>query len=114
MPNGKLDIVGYTDEKEVVKEQNLGWQRSVNVKYYLTTEGPNKVDAGRVTPRQGGTTGKTTHFYFVPEGNLCSGQVEEGTVVDETQVQGQPRKAAAPKKHKAKAKPAAPAAPPQP
>ena len=109
MPNGKLDIVGYTDEKEVVKEQTLGSQRSVNVKYYLTTDGPTKVDAGRVQPRTGGTKGKATHFYFVPEGNMCGGQLEEGTIVDETQVQGQSRMAA-PKKHKAKAKPAAPPA----
>ena len=78
MPNGKLDVVGYTDEKEVVKEQTLGAQRSVNVKYYLTTEGPTKVDAGRVQPRKGGTKGKATHFYFVPEGTLCGGQLEEG------------------------------------
>jgi hypothetical protein len=108
MPNGKLDIVGYTDEKEVVKEQTLGSQRAVNVKYYLTTDGPTKVDAGRIQPRQGGTKGKATHFYFVPEGNLCGGQLEEGTVVDESQVQPQSRNAPAPKKHKAKAKPAAP------
>ena len=111
MPNGKLDIVGYTDEKEVVKEQTLGGQRSVNVKYYMTTEGSTKVDGSRVTPRQAGTKGKATHFYFVPEGSMCGGQLEEGTVVDETQVQGQPRKAPAPKKKgKAKAKPAAPPA----
>ncbi len=98
MPNGKLDVVGYTDQEEVVNEQTLGSQRSVNVKYYLTTDGPNKVDASRVQPRQGGTNGKVTHFYFVPEGNLCGGQLEEGTVVDETQVQPQSRNAPAPKK----------------
>jgi hypothetical protein len=109
MPNGKLDIVGYTDEKEVVKEKTLGAQRSVNVKYYLTTDGPNKVDAGRVQPREGGTKGKATHFYFVPEGNLCGGQLEEGTVVDESQVQPQSRNAPAKRKAK-KAKPAAPPA----
>ncbi len=102
MPNGKLDVVGYTDEKESVSEQTLGSQRSVNVKYYLVTDGPNKVDAGRVQPRQGGAKGKATHFYFVPEGNLCGGQLEEGTVVDETQVQPQSRNAPAPTKHKAK------------
>ena len=108
MPNGKLDIVGYTNDEEVVKEQTLGSQRSVNVKNYLTTEGPNKVDAGRVQPRQGGTKGQATHFYFVPEGNMCGGQLEEGTTVDETQVQPQSRNAPAPKmKHKGK-----PAAPP--
>jgi len=109
MPNGKLDIVGYTNEKEVVNEQTLGSQRSVNVKYYLTTEGPTKVDAGRVQPRQGGTKGQATHFYFVPEGTMCGGQLEEGTTVDETQVQPQGRNAPAPKKHKAKKAAAPPA-----
>jgi hypothetical protein len=110
MPNGKLDIVGYTDEKEVVSEQTLGSQRAVNVKYYLTTDGPNKADASRIQPRVGGTKGKAAHFYFVPEGSLCGGQLEEGTVVDETQVKPQSRNAPAPKKGKAKAKPAAPPA----
>ena len=109
MPNGKLDIIGYTDEQESVNVQTLGSQRSVNVKYYLTTDGPTKVDQGRVQPRQGGTKGKATHFYFVPEGNLCGGQLEEGTVVDESQVQPQSRNAPAPKK-KAHKKAAAPPA----
>ena len=109
MPNGKLDIVGYTNEKESVNEQTLGSQRSVNVKYYLTTEGPTKIDGGRVQPRAGETKGQATHFYFVPEGTMCGGQLEEGTLVDETQVQPQGRNAPAPKKHH-KAKPAAPPA----
>jgi hypothetical protein len=103
MPNGKLNVVGYTDEKETVEEQTLGSQRSVNVKYYMVTDGPNKVDAGRVLPRKGGTKGKATHFYFVPEGNLCGGQLEEGTTVDESAVQGQSRSAPAPKKKAKKA-----------
>ena len=115
MPNGKLDIVGYTNQEESVNVQTLGAQRSVNVKYYLTTDGPNKVDASRVTPRQGDVKGQATHFYFVPEGTLCGGQLEEGTVVDETQVQPQSRASSGPTKkshHKAKAAPAAPAAAP--
>jgi len=86
----------------VVHEQTLGSQRSVNVKYYLTTDGPNKADAARVQPRTGGAKGKATHFYFVPEGTLCGGQLEEGTVVDETQVQPQSRNAAPAPKKKAK------------
>ncbi|MGB7555256.1 MAG: hypothetical protein WBM04_12845 [Candidatus Korobacteraceae bacterium] len=111
MPSGKVDIVGYTNEKEVVTEKTLGAQRSVNVKYYLTTDGPNKVDASRVQPRDGGTKGQATHFYYVPEGCLQSGQTEEGSVVDETAVQPQSRNAPAKKmRHKAKAKPAAPPA----
>src|SRR6516162_4952369 len=38
MPNGKLEVVGYTDEKEAVSEQTLGAQRAVNIKYHLTTD----------------------------------------------------------------------------
>jgi len=109
MPNGKLDIVGYTDEKETVKEQTLGAQRSVNVKYYLTTDGPTKLDPSRIQPRAGGQGTKSTHFYFVPEGQLCGGQTEIGTTVDESQVQPQSRNAPA-KKRARKAKPAAPPA----
>ncbi len=33
---------------------------------------------------------------------MCGGQLEEGTTVDETQVQPQSRNAPAPKKHKAR------------
>ena len=109
MPNGKLNIVGYTDQEESVSEQTMGSQRSVNVKYYLTTDGPTKVDGSRVQPRTGGTKGKATHFYFVPEGNLCGEQLEEGTVVDETQVQPQSRNTPAPKKKSHKKAAEAPA-----
>jgi hypothetical protein len=110
MPNGKLNIVGYTNQEESVSEKTLGAQRSVNVKYYLTTDGPNKVDASRVQPRDGGVKGQTTHFYFVPEGNLCGGQVEEGTTVDETAIQPQSRNAPAPMKKGHKGKTSAPPA----
>ena len=109
-PTGKLQIVGYTDEKEVVSEQTIGAQRAVNVKYYLTQDdlGP-KADASRIEPRQGGTKGKATHFYFVPECGLCQGQAVEGTPVDENAVKGQARKAPPAPKKRAK-KPAAPPA----
>ncbi len=108
--NGKLSVVGFTDEKEVVKEQTIGAQRSVNVKYYMVQDdlGP-KVDGSRIEPRAGGTKGKATHFYFTPDGTLCSGQAVEGTPVDENAVKGQARKAA-PAPHKKAAKPAAPPA----
>ena len=59
-------------------------------------------DAGRIQPRQGEAKGQATHFYYVPEGCLQSGQVEEGTAVDETVVQPQSRNAPAPTKKKAK------------
>jgi len=104
MPNGKLLVVGYTDEQEVVSKQTIGAQRSVNVKYYMVQDelGP-KVDGSRIEPRQGGTKGKATHFYFVPEGGLCQGQVVEGTPVDENVVKGQSRKTAPAKKKASKA-----------
>ena len=103
MPDGKLNIVGYTGEQESVSEQSLAAQRAVNVKYYLTTDGPTKIDGSRIQPRQDGVKGKATHFYFVPEGTLCGGQLEEGTVVDETKIQPQPRNAPAPRKKAKKA-----------
>ena len=108
-PNGKLQVVGFTDEKESVSEQTIGAQRSVNVKYYMVQDdlGP-KADGSRIQPKQGGAKGKATHFYFVPDGNLCQGQIVEGTAVDENAVQGQARKA--PAKKKAKKAPAAPPA----
>jgi hypothetical protein len=109
MPTGKVEIVGYTDQSETVDVQTLGAQRSVNVKYYMVTDGPTKSDASRIEPRDGGVKGKATHFFYLPDGALCSGQAVEGTPVDETKVQPQSRNAPAPK-HKAKAKPAAPPA----
>ena len=106
MPNGKVAIVGYTDQEEVVNAEQLGAQRSVNVKYYLTTDeiGP-KLDPTRLEPRKGGQKGKKAHFYFVPQGATLT--EEESVTVDETAVQGQSR-SAAPAPKKAKKAPAAP------
>ena len=97
MPNGRVAIVGYTDQTEVVNVEQLGSQRAVNVKYYMTTDelGP-KVDASRLEPRKGGAKGKAAHFYFVPQGATFT--QEESVTVDESTVQGQSRSAAAPKK----------------
>jgi hypothetical protein len=104
MPNGKVAIVGYTDQTEVVNAEQLGSQRAVNIKYYLTTDeiGP-KLDPSRLEPRKGGTKGKAAHFYFVPQGQTFT--QEESVTVDEAVVQGQSRSAAPPKKAKKKAKP---------
>jgi hypothetical protein len=99
MPNGKVAIVGFTDQEEVVNNEQLGAQRAVNVKYYLTTDeiGP-KLDATRLEPRKGGVKGKTAHFYFVPQGATFT--QEESVTVDESVVKGQSRTAPAPKKGK--------------
>jgi hypothetical protein len=93
MPNGKVAIVGYRDQEEVVNADQIGAQRAVNVKYYLTTDeiGP-KLDPTRLEPRKGGVKGKAVHFYFVPQGATFN--EEESITVDETAVQGQSRNAA--------------------
>ena len=90
-PGGTLDIVGSIIEAEAAKKPTLGAQRAVNTKYYLTTDGPTKSDASRIHPRQGDNEGQVVHFYFVPEGNLCSGQTESGSAVDESTIQPQSR-----------------------
>jgi hypothetical protein len=102
MPNGKVAIVGYKDQEEVVNADHIGAQRAVNVKYYMTTDelGP-KVDATRLEPREGGTKTKSAHFYYVPQGATFT--QEESVVVDESAVQGQSRAAAAPAKKGKKA-----------
>jgi hypothetical protein len=87
-----LAIVGYAEEKEAGSNPTLGAQRSVNVKRYLTTDGPTKSDPARIQARQGGTKSASTHFYFIPEGKLCAGELESlGKLVDETKVTGSSR-----------------------
>ena len=102
-PSGTLAIVGSTNDKEAASKRTstLGAQRAVNSKNYLTTEGPTKADPNRIHPRQGATEGQVVHFFFVPEGNLCSGQTEQGSPIDESTVHPQSRTGAAPK-HSAK------------
>jgi hypothetical protein len=89
--NGKLIVVGYSDQSEV-KSPNIAAQRAANVVYYLTNDSSPTVDAGRMEAHQDGVQGKSTHFYFVPEGKLCEGQVDLGTSIDSSTVKGQPRK----------------------
>jgi hypothetical protein len=97
-PNGKVVVVGYTDETETVKMTQLAGQRAVNVKYYLTSgEGGAGVDASRIEARSGTVKEKGTKIYIVPEGATFT---EESTAVDETQVKGQPRNAPAKKSKK--------------
>ena len=101
MPGGILAIVGYNDPTET--RNALAAQRSANAKYYLVTDGPNKLDAARIQARQGGVKTKSTHFYFVPDGTLCPEQADLGSAVDETTVKGQSRGAPAPHKKTAPA-----------
>jgi hypothetical protein len=97
-PNGKVIVVGYTDETETVKMTQLSGQRAVNVKYYLTSgEGGAGIDASRIEARSGTVKEKGAKIYIVPEGATFT---EESTVIDESQIKGQPRNGPAPKKSK--------------
>jgi hypothetical protein len=97
-PNNTLVVVGYTDEEETVKMTQLAGQRAVNVKYYLTVgEGGAAIDPSRIQARGGTVKSKGAKIYIVPAGATFT---EESTVVDETQVKGQPRNAPASKKSK--------------
>ena len=55
----------------------MGAQRAENIKSYLTTVAPEKIDSSRVQARDGGNKGKMVHFWFVPSGDLCKDQAEE-------------------------------------
>jgi hypothetical protein len=83
--------VGYIDQSEA-KTTNLAAQRAANVLYYLTTDSSPIVDPSRLEAHQGGVRSQSTHFYFVPEGKLCEGQVELGTAIDTGKVKAQSRK----------------------
>jgi len=93
--------VGYKDQTEVVNAEQIGAQRAVNIKYYMTTDelGP-KVDASRLEVKQGGTKGKASRFYYVPQGATLN--EEESVTIDESVVQGQSRSSAQPKRAKHK------------
>jgi len=102
-PNGKFVVVGYTSEEESITVTQVGSQRAVNVKYYLVNgEGGRQIDAARLNLRTSGTVKERgTKVYFVPAGTTFT---QESVVVDETQVQGQPRNAPKPaRKPKARA-----------
>lgn len=106
-PNDKYVIVGYADDDETVKMTQLAGQRAVNVKYYLTEgEGGQHIDPSVLQVKAGSEKSKKIRIYKVPPGATLP---EQATDVDETQVQGQSRSAAAPKKHHKKAAEATPA-----
>ena len=104
-PNNSYVIVGYADDEETVKTTQLAGQRAVNVKYYLTQgEGGQHIDPSMLQVKAGSEKSKKIRIYKVPPGATLPEQV---TDVDETQIQGQSRTAAAPKHHKKAATPAA-------
>jgi len=107
-PNETLVIVGYTDQNETTKDPALAAGRSANAKYYLSKDSSTKIDPARIQPREGGTKNAVAHFYFVPEGKLCAGELAKlGTAVDKTKVEGQTRTVPRRTKKPAAAKPPA-------
>ena len=90
-PNGKLVVVGYAEDDEVVKVSDIDGQRSVNVKYYLTSgESQAQIDPSRIEARSGPHGSRSAKLYFVPEGASFTG---EGTQpVDESTTKGRSRK----------------------
>jgi hypothetical protein len=104
-------IVGYAEDEETVKMTQLAGQRAVNVKYYFTQgEGGQQIDPSRLQVKAGTAKSKSIKVYKVPPGATLQ---EEVTAIDESQVQGQSRNGAGPKKHKKAAADAAPAMTPQ-
>lgn len=86
--DGKVYVVGYEDEEEVIKVKQLGSQRAINIKRYLTEgEGKAGIDQSRVVPVKGKTKSKTGKIYFIPSGAQFT--AEETETIDETAVKGQ-------------------------
>lgn len=104
-PNGKLVVVGYAEDEETATYTQLGAQRAVNIKYYLTEgEGQQHIDAAKIQPVQGTAKMKGAKIYFVPAGATFT--QEEVVSIDESQVKGQARNTQAQPK-KSKKRPAA-------
>jgi len=102
--SGKLVVVGSASAGKAPKNSNLAAQRAQNAAYYLTTGGATKVDADRVETRQGGGDSDVVRFYYVPAGDLCSGNGDLGNTFDEAAVKVQQR-GKLPHKKKATTKP---------
>jgi outer membrane protein OmpA-like peptidoglycan-associated protein len=85
-PDAKLIVVGYVEAEEVATEPQIGDQRAVNVKYYLTSgEGGQKVDPSRIEVRKASGGGKNATLYFLPAGGTFT-QEQQTVAVDETSV----------------------------
>jgi opacity protein-like surface antigen len=85
-PNGKLVVVGYSDASENVNIEQMGAQRAVNAKYYLTSgEGHQQIDPSRVEVRRATETngGEKAELYFLSEGATFT--KSDTVLVDESQ-----------------------------
>jgi hypothetical protein len=94
------------EQKEAQKHKHLkvvdpAAERAVNTKDYLVKE--KGIDAARISVATGTTDDQKAENYLVPSGATFATDVAGTTVVDETTVKAQPRKALGAKKHHAKA-----------
>jgi outer membrane protein OmpA-like peptidoglycan-associated protein len=114
-PDTKAVVVGNSDAKEKatlareqeaaekhrhVKVVDLAAERAVNTKDYLVKE--KGIDAARISVATGTADEQTADIYLVPSGATFATDVTGTTVVDETTIKVQPRKALGAKKHHAK------------
>ncbi len=84
-PDGKLFVVGYEEDEEVITVHQLGEQRSVNIKKYLTEgEGKAGIDPNSVVAVKGKAKNKSAKIYFVPAGATLT--AEETETFDETAI----------------------------
>jgi outer membrane protein OmpA-like peptidoglycan-associated protein len=81
---------------------DLAAQRAVNTKAYLVTE--KGIDASRIQVRTGTNGQNEVEDYLVPAGATFDNDVPGTTLVDESAVKAQPRKAPVHHHHKAAAK----------
>jgi outer membrane protein OmpA-like peptidoglycan-associated protein len=84
---GKAIIVGYSEDDEAIKNQDLAAYRAYNSKKYLTTgEGKQGIDPNRIEVRESSTRGqgKVVKFYWLPAGGQFT--PTDTTIVDESQM----------------------------
>jgi hypothetical protein len=101
-PDGKLVVVGYAEEEELVDIQDVHSYRAYNAKKYLTSgEGQQHIDASRIEVRKSNVhEGRKAKFYFIPAGGTFT--VTDTVVVDESQMPSDTM--GIPQAHKTKAK----------
>lgn len=83
-PNSKLVVVGYGQEDEDARVNNVEALRAANTKSYLTGgEAKQQIDPARIEVRESNArdSGQAAKFYLVPEGGTFT--VKDTTVVDE-------------------------------
>jgi outer membrane protein OmpA-like peptidoglycan-associated protein len=94
-PDAKLALVGNSATEKVKDPAKRAAERAVNTKAYLVTE--KGIDAGRISVYTGTQDANTVTTTLIPTGATLDSTGT--TVVDETAVMAQPRKAVAKKHH---------------